>query len=175
MSRPPTTLTGVERTFGTDEIIVSKTDLRGVITYANRVFARVSGYSEAEILGQPHCLVRHPAMPRAVFKLLWDTLGEGREVFAYVLNRCKNGDEYWVFAHVTPSYDAAGRVVGYHSSRRSPDRTALARIKPLYAELLEAERRAGTNPKQQLAASAPLLGRSLADVGMKYEQFVFTL
>lgn len=171
----PTELTGIERTFGDDEIIVSKTDTRGLIRYANRVFSRVSGYTEAELIGRPHSIVRHPQMPRAVFKLLWDTIADGREVFAYVLNRCKNGDEYWVFAHVTPSYDESGQIVGYHSNRRSPDRRKLERIKPLYAELLEAEHRAGENPKTQLAVSMPLLESALRAVGMPYEEFVFSL
>ena len=92
MSRP--TPTGREVSFATDEITVSKTDLHGRITYANDVFVRVSGYSERELLGAPHSILRHPAMPRSVFKLLWDTIGQGDEVFAYVLNLAKNGDAY---------------------------------------------------------------------------------
>ena len=102
--------------FPDSEIIVSKTDLKGRITYANQTFCHVAGYDEAELLGQQHSIVRHPDMPRAVFKLLWDTLGEGKEIFAYVKNMTKHGDYYWVFAHVTPSYDGAGKLVGYHSS-----------------------------------------------------------
>jgi len=81
--------TGMERRFEEDEIIVSKTDLKGRITYANQVFLRVAGYSEKEVLGQPHNLIRHPDMPRCVFKLLWDTLEAKREIFAYVLNMAK--------------------------------------------------------------------------------------
>ena len=99
-----TNLTGVERTFGEDEIIVSKTDLTGRITYANDVFLRISGYAEAEVLGQPHSIIRHPGTPRAVFSLLWRTIESGREIFAYVVNRAKNGDHYWVLAHVTPTF-----------------------------------------------------------------------
>src|ERR687897_472191 len=78
--------TGVERTFSPDELIVSKTDPRGVITYANDVFLRVSGYAMDEVIGQPHNLIRHPDMPRAVFQLLWETLAAGRELFAYINN-----------------------------------------------------------------------------------------
>ena len=92
------TLTGVERFFDDDEIIVSKTDLKGIITYGNSVFYRLAGYTEKELIGVNHNVIRHPDMPRAVFKLLWDTLAEGREIFAYVVNRAKNGDHYWVFA-----------------------------------------------------------------------------
>lgn len=115
-------VTGVEKSFGKDEIIVSKTDLKGRITYVNRVFMSVAGYEEDELLGEPHSLIRHPDMPRCVFKLLWDTIQAKNEIFAYVINRCKNGDHYWVHAHVTPNFDAQGAVVGYHSNRRVPDR-----------------------------------------------------
>ena len=120
--RRPVRPTGVERTFGQDEIIVSKTDLKGRITYANRVFLQVAGYTEREVLGAPHSLIRHPDMPRSVFQLLWDTIQGGREVFAYVVNLAKNGDHYWVLAHVTPTFDDAGKIVGYHSMRRLPAR-----------------------------------------------------
>jgi len=137
-----TSLTGVERFFDDDEIIVSKTDLKGHVTYANRVFLRMAGYTEQEILGQPHSIIRHPEMPRCIFKLLWDTLGSGKEIFAYVINRSANGDHYWVLAHVTPSYDDSGNVTGYHSSRRTVDRAVLDdTIIPLYKSLLDEENR----------------------------------
>ena len=130
-------LTGVERYFGDDDIIVSKTDLKGRVTYANQVFLEISGYSEKEVLGQPHSMIRHPEMPRCIFKLLWGALGEGKEIFAYVNNRCKNGDNYWVYAHVTPSWDMNGKIVGFHSNRRVPDREILANeIMPLYSKLV---------------------------------------
>jgi len=126
--------TNVEQFFDRSEIIVSKTDLKGRITYANRTFARLAGYSEAELLGQPHSIIRHPDMPRAVFKLLWDTLAERNEVFAYVKNLARDGSFYWVFAHVTPSMDADQNVVGYHSNRRVPRREVVSNvIEPLYA------------------------------------------
>ena len=136
---------GRERTFGEDEIIVSKTDTRGVITYANHVFSRVSGYAVKELVGAPHSIVRHPDMPRCVFKLLWDTIAAGNEIFAYVLNLAKDGDHYWVLAHVTPSFDAAGAIVGYHRNRRTPLRSAVERVTPIYAALLAEEgRHSGT-------------------------------
>ncbi len=99
---------GIERTFGDHEMIVTKTDPRGVITYANDVFLRVSAIPEHEAVGHPHNVIRHPDMPRAVFKLLWDTLEEQKEIFAYVVNLAADGAHYWVLAHVTPSYDAGG-------------------------------------------------------------------
>ena len=167
-------LTGVERRFHEDEIIVSKTDLRGRITYANTVFMRVAGYEERELLGMPHNLIRHPAMPRAVFKLLWDTIGAGREIFAYVVNRAHNGDHYWVLAHVTPSFDASGAITGYHSFRRCPDRSAVAIIEPLYRELLTIEQRAA-NPRDGMAAAAGALAGRLQERGLGYDAFVFSL
>ena len=93
-----------ESPFDENEIIVSKTDTRGRITYANDVFSRVSRFGVAELLGAPHSIIRHPDMPRCVFKLLWDTIQAKQEIFAYVVNMAKNGDHYWVFAHVTPSF-----------------------------------------------------------------------
>ena len=114
--------TGRERMFSENDIIVSKTDLKGIITYANQTFLDVSGYSEEEILGQPHNIIRHADMPQCVFKLLWDTIKEGQEIFAHVENMSKNGDHYWVFAHVTPTFNDARKIIGYHSNRRVPER-----------------------------------------------------
>ncbi|CAL1125542.1 unnamed protein product [Cladocopium goreaui] len=139
MARPTITPTGHERTFHEDEIIVSKTDLKGIITYANLVFQRVSGFTEQELLGKPHNIIRHPDMPRCVFKLLWDTIAQGNEIFAYVVNLSKNGDHYWVFAHVTPSFDNQGNITGYHSSRRVPEKAAVDQVVPIYKMLLEKE------------------------------------
>lgn len=168
------TSTGVERTFGKDEIIVSKTDTKGRITYANDVFVRVSAYTEAELLGQPHSIVRHPDMPRCVFKLLWDTIEARQEVFAYVLNLAGDGAPYWVLAHVTPSLDVGGRVVGYHSSRRLPTKRALDVIRPLYTSLRTTESR-HRRPVEDLAASTAQMGEFLADCGMSYDEYVWSL
>ena len=78
--------------------------------------------------GQAHNIIRHPDMPRCVFDLLWKTIAGGEEIFAYVKNMAKNGDHYWVFAHVTPTFDAGGRIMGYHSNRRVPERGAVATL-----------------------------------------------
>lgn len=170
-----TKLTGVERFFGEDEIIVSKTDLTGRITYANDVFLRLAGYTEEEVMGQPHSLVRNPNMPRAVFKLLWDTLATGKEIFAYVVNCAKNGDHYWVLAHVTPSRDSTGQVTGYHSNRRVPDRKVLETvIIPLYKQLLEIENR-HANRKDGMNEAFKTLVNLLKDKGIGYDEFIFSL
>jgi PAS domain S-box-containing protein len=167
-------LTGVETFFGDEEIIVSKADLSGRITYCNDVFMRVSGYSERELLGVPHSILRHPDMPRSVFKLLWDTIQAGEECFAYVVNRTKTGDHYWVLAHVTPSYDASGRMVGFHSNRRTPDRSAIDTLVPVYQQLLAVER-AAISKKAAIEAGEQALQAFLGRSGMKYPEFVFSL
>ena len=160
--------------FPDSQIIVSKTDLKGRITYANQTFCHVAGYSEAELLGQPHSIVRHPDMPRAVFKLLWDTLGEGKEIFAYVKNMTRNGDYYWVFAHVTPSYDSSGKLVGYHSNRRVPRREAIAALEPVYAKVLK-EEAAHKNGQAALAAGFQCVVDFLRSANTSYDALVFSL
>lgn len=166
---------GKELFFDEDEIIVSKTDIKGRITYANAVFMRLAGYTEGELLGQPHSLIRHQGMPRCVFKLLWDTLQAGNEIFAYVVNKAKNGDYYWVFAHVTPTFDDAGNIISYHSSRRVPKRTVLDEtIIPLYQMLLEIEDGHSNRKDGMMAAHAELL-KILKDKGIGYDEFIFSL
>lgn len=166
--------TGRERPWDEEEIIVSKTDLKGKITYANDVFQRVSQMTEAELVGRPHNIIRHPDMPRCVFKLLWDRLAARREIFAFVLNMAKSGDHYWAFAHVTPSVDAAGAVTGYHSNRRKPRAEQVARIAPIYEALLREEAR-HASPKDGMAAATQLLLAELEKTGMGYDEFVFSV
>lgn len=173
--KPRTQVTKTEIFFPEDDLIVSKTDLKGRITYANGIFCRMAGYSETELLGAPHSIVRHPDMPRAVFKLLWDSLLEGREVFAYVKNISRNGDFYWVFAHVTPSYDERRNIIGFHSNRRVPNRRAIEQtITPLYAAVAREEQR-HENGKIALAAGYTLLTNALKSSRATYESFIFSL
>ncbi len=166
--------TGVERTFGEDEILVSKTDTKGVIRYANGVFLRVSAYPEAELLGQPHNLVRHPDMPRSIFRAMWDTIEAGDEIFAYVVNLAADGAHYWVYAHVTPTFGPREEIIGYHSNRRAPDRRALDEVVPVYDRLLAAERRQSSTPAAVEAGTAAL-GEILAERGQTYDEFVWNL
>jgi len=174
MAKTNITPTGHETTFAEDEIIVSKTDLTGRITYCNRVFMRISGYDERDLLGTPHSVIRHPAMPRSVFRLLWQTIAAGREMFAYINNLAQNGDHYWVFAHVTPSLGAGGAVVGYHSNRRLPRRDALEKVAALYQSLLDIESGAD-NRKKGLDAAFDHFGTLLKDKGLSYDEFILTL
>ncbi len=116
---------------GDDQIIVSKTDLKGQITYINQTFIDISGFTEAELIGQPHNLVRHPDMPVEAFADFWRDLKAGRPWVGYVKNRCKNGDYYWVEAHATPIREN-GQVVGYMSVRRKPSRQAVDACEAAY-------------------------------------------
>lgn len=166
--------TGVERRFDENEILVSKTDKRGRITYCNTLFRDIAGYNNKELVGEPHNLVRHPEMPRTVFKVLWDALEAKREVFAYVKNLCSNGDHYWVLAHVTPSFNEDGDVIGYHSSRRAPNHSIVKDvITPLYDDLARAES-LFTNRKQGLEAGSKHLNDLLDAKKMTYDQFVLS-
>ncbi len=144
------------------------------MTYANSVFLRVSCYDEADVMGQPHSLIRHPDMPRVIFKLLWETVQAGDEIFAYVNNLAADGAHYWVFAHVTPSRSATGLSTGYHSNRRSPGRGAVTAAASLY-QLLAAEERKHARPADAMAASGQLLERQLAALGKTYDEYVWDL
>ncbi len=165
---------GKEVFFNEEEIIVSKTDLTGKITYANDVFLKIAGFREDEVLGMPHSLIRHPDMPRAVFKLFWDTLSNGHEIFAYVCNMCKNGDHYWVLAHATPSFDDRGKIVGYHSNRRVPERKSLEAAQAIY-KVLVAEEHKHSDPRKGLEASFALFVNLLNKAGKPYEEFIWSV
>lgn len=162
-----------EKLMRENDFIVSKTDPKGRITYGNRIFIEFSGYSEEELLGAPHNIIRHPDMPRGVFKFLWDTLGAEKECFAYVKNLAKDGSFYWVFANVTPSYDAAGRVEGYFSVRRAPKRAAVNVLADVYQAMLKEEQQAGS--RDACAASLALLTKILVDKGVSYEELILSL
>jgi len=174
MTRPSIPPTGIEQTFDPSEIIVSKTDLTGVITYANNVFCRVAGYDERDLLGQQHNIVRHPDMPRCIFKFLWDNISAGQEVFAYVINQARNGDHYWVFAHVTPSFDSSGNLVSYHSMRRVPEEKPKEIVAGLYKTLLDIESQ-HESPKEGMDAALGVVVDLLTENKMEYNEFIFSL
>jgi len=169
------TLSGRERSFGQDQIIVSKTDLKGRLVYVNRVFLDIADLSIKQTIGQPHSLIRHPHMPRCVFKLLWERIQSGHELFAYVVNRSMNGDHYWVVAHVTPSYDCDGKIDGYHSNRRVAKKTTVNDIiTPLYAELRAIEDN-HANRKDGMNAAFAALNDKLTAKGTDYDRFIFAI
>ena len=156
-----------------DDFIISKTDLKGRLTYCNRIFIEFSGYSESELLGSQHNIIRHPDMPRGVFKLLWDTVAQGEEIFAYVKNMSKDGGFYWVLANVTPNRDLQGNIEGFFSARRKPSAGAVSACSDLYRSMLDEENRAG--PRDACAASLALVNGILTQKGLSYEQFVLSL
>lgn len=166
--------TGHARVLGAEDVIVSKTDVRGHLTYVNHTFLEICGYPETELLGRPHNVIRHPDMPRAVFELLWRELQAGREIFAYVVNLAANGDHYWVLAHVTPTFDRTGAIVGFHSNRRAPSPQAVARAEAAYAALCAVERRQPTARAATAAGTAELTGL-LAGLGTTYDAWVWSL
>jgi len=121
----------------TDEtVLISRSDLKGNVTYANPTFVEVSGYSRDELIGAPHNLIRHPDMPEAAFANLWKTLKEGTTWQGLVKNRRKNGDHYWVHATLAPLRDG-DRIVGYTSVRRKANPKAVAKAEKIYAEMRE--------------------------------------
>jgi PAS domain S-box-containing protein len=162
-----------ERVMRENDFIVSKTDPRGIITYGNPIFIEFSGYGEEELLGTQHNIIRHPDMPRSAFKLVWDTIQSGKEVFAYVKNMSKDGGFYWVFTHITPDFGPDGAIVGYTSVRRCPKRSAIEKIEPVYRQMLAAEQAAGT--RDAIAAGTAVLVGLLKQTGMSYEELVFSL
>lgn len=166
---------GIEARFDARDLLVSKTDPRGQLTYVNRNFISISGFTEDELLGKPHSIVRHPSMPRCVFDLMWETIQDGREIFAFVVNLAKDGRHYWVFAHVTPDVDPNTiEILGYHSSRRQASASAIRQIEELYA-LLRREEARGNTKREACSLGRRKLKEILEGRGVTYEQFVMEL
>ena len=162
-----------ERPMREGDFIVSKTDPKGIITYGNPIFIEFSGYSETELIGTQHNIIRHPDMPRAAFKLAWDTIQSGKEFFAYVKNMSKDGGFYWVFTHITPDFGPGGDIVGYTSVRRCPKRAAVEKVEPVYRQMLQAEQAAGA--RDAIGAGTKVLLDLLKQTGLSYEELVFSL
>lgn len=120
-------------------VIVSETDLKGVITFANRKFCEISGYSSAELVGQPHNIIRHPDMPKAAFAQMWSTLQSGTMWHGLVKNLRKDGRYYWVDTEVTPTYDENGNIKGYMAARKPASRKNIAETAALYEKMLDQE------------------------------------
>ena len=164
--------TTVEQKMREEDFIVSKTDLTGKITYCNKIFMEFAKYEEEELLGTQHNIIRHPDMPRCIFKLLWDTIKQRKEINAYVKNLAKDGSFYWVHANVTPAMNDKGDIEGYYSVRRKPNERRLEIIKKLYKTLLNEETKHGIS--KGLQASEKLLTKMIKDEGKTYEEFIFT-
>ena len=131
--------TQVETQLQENDLIVSRTDVKGRIIYCNSAFMVYAGYNEEEILGQPHNLVRHPDMPKAIFRMMWNTLKEKKEFFGFIKNLRKDGGYYWTFANVTPDINAAGEHLGYFSVRRYPVPEAVQFFAEVYQNMVASE------------------------------------
>ena len=129
--------------------IVSETDETGKITYCNDYFIEVSGYSRDELIGKPHNIVRHPDMPRVVFKLLWETISSGKNINAVVKNLAKDGRCYWIFTEFEIRKDTdTGKIIGYHASRKTISKHVIEVMSDLYAELLKIEKIDGVDASE---------------------------
>ena len=131
--------TGREVPFPVGRLIVSRTDLEGIITHANDAFVELSGWDREELIGKPHHILRHPDMPKAAFKGLWDTVAEGKKWHGYVKNLRKDGTCYWVCATAVPNI-RNGQITGYTSVRRKPSRTRIDTLIPVYGQWLVEEK-----------------------------------
>lgn len=126
--------TGVERPYPDGKLIVSRTDLNGVLTHVNDAFVEISGYTEDELLGKPQHILRHPDMPAEAYADLWATVKAGNKWHGYVKNLCKDGSHYWVYATVVPNV-RRGETVGYTSVRRKPSRSKIEEAQAQYKTL----------------------------------------
>jgi len=138
MQRP--TPTEIEKEVTSIDLIVSKSDSEGKITYVNPIFIKISGYTQGELFEKPHSILRHPDMPRVIFKYLWENLQKGNDVVAYVKNLCKDGSYYWVLATVKTAKNPDGSFRNYMSTRRSITENAKSSISKIYAQLLKTEK-----------------------------------
>ena len=159
----------MEKCLDDNDFIISKTDLKGKITYGNEKFIAMSGYQEKELLGAPHNILRDPQMPKLIFALLWERIKKKQEIFAFVKNRCKNGDFYWVFANVTASLNENGEIIGYYSVRRKPNKEAIQKLIPLYKKLIDIEH------SQGIEGSREYLNETLKKEGISYDEFIISL
>ncbi len=148
MQKP--TATSLEKEVKSIDLIVSKSDKDGNITYVNPIFIKISGYTQGELLEKPHSILRHPDMPKVIFKYLWETLHNGEDVVAYVKNLCKNGSFYWVLATVKTAKNPDGSFRNYMSTRRHITSSAKETITTLYAQLLESQETQSEESSQKL-------------------------
>lgn len=155
-----------QKEIGDEAFITTKTDLKGNITYANSYFLDIVNAKNSDLIGKNHNIVRHPDMPKYVFKLLWDRIRDKKEIFAFVKNITFDGGYYWVFANVTSSLDENGNIIGYYSVRRKANPQAVQTMIPIYQKMLELEKTGGINASQKYIAEL------LATHNTTYDRFV---
>ncbi len=127
-----------------NKVLLSKTDIKGTILYANEDFIDVSGYDEFELIGQPHNIIRHPDMPKVIFKFLWDSIKSSKNIHVIIKNMSKTGRYYWVITDFKIIADSDGEIVGYFGTRKSVREDIIVKfIEPLYKKLLHIEEASG--------------------------------
>jgi PAS domain S-box-containing protein len=147
--------------------IVSKTDTKGIIEYGNDYFVEVSGYNESELIGAPHSIVRHPDMPKIVFKMMWDRIQKGRNILAVVKNMAKNGDHYWVVTEFEPKRDTmSDEIISHTAFRKAAPQKAIDTMEPIYQKLIEIEKEGG------MEASEKYLRGYLEENRKTYDEFI---
>ncbi len=150
--------------------IVSKTDAKGIIEYGNDYFVEISGYSEAELIGQPHSIVRHPDMPKVVFKMMWDRINRAQNIMAVVKNLAKDGTYYWVVTEFEPKVDPiTNEIISHTAFRRAAPQKAIDAMIPIYQKLIEIEKTGG------MEASEKYLRGYLEDQKITYDELIDTL
>ena len=169
----PKTITNKEKVMSDNDFIVSKTDPKGYITYCNRIFVEMAGWSRFELIGANHNIIRHPDMPKIAFKVAWDLIQNKKEFFGFVKNLRKDGGFYWVFAYITPDLDLNGNIVGYTSFRKKPSRKGIEFMSEVYKKLVEAEKSGGMSASYELLKE--MLNANDEDVVEKYHKLVFDL
>ena len=169
----PKTITDKEKVMSENDFIVSKTDVKGYITYCNRIFVEMAGWSRFELIGANHNIIRHPHMPKIAFKILWDLIQAKKEFFGFVKNLRKDGGYYWVFAYITPDLDNNGNIIGYSSFRKKPSRKGIETLEPIYLKLVEAEKSGGMSASYELLKE--VLDANDENVLDKYNKLVFDL
>jgi len=165
MQRPEPTNHEIQ--LSTNRYIVSKTDAKGIIEYGNDYFVEISGYSEAELIGQPHNIIRHPDMPKVVFKMMWDRINRAQNIMAVVKNLAKDGSFYWVVTEFEPKVDPiTNEIISHTAFRKAAPRAAVEAMTPIYQKLIEIEKNGG------MEASEKYLRGYLEEAGVTYDEFI---
>ena len=155
--------------FSKKKFIVSKTDTKGIIIFTNKNFSEISGYSEAELVGQPHNILRHPDMPQAVFFLVWQQLLAGEAISGVVKNLAKDGRYYWVIADLEPKFNANGEIIALTAFRRAAPQDIIDTTEELYATMIAIEKKHG------MEKSLAYLEAFLEENNLTYNEFIAEL
>jgi PAS domain S-box-containing protein len=151
------------------QIIMSKTDSRGIIEYANNYFMEICGYEEYELMGQPHSIIRHPDMPKVIFKVLWERINKGENIHALVKNLAKDGRYYWVLTNFETKYDEEGNIVSHYARRKAAPSNVIYQIEKLYKTLKAIEE------KQNPETAERYFEGLLEEKGITYDEFILEL